>query len=61
MFIELTYEEGDKFLLNLNDISSINTYEGKTNVWAMDDCKWVVQKSYEEVKRLIKEAINGKV
>lgn len=60
MFIELTHRNGDKFLLNLNNVSSITTYDGETNVWEKNGDKWVVQESYEEAKRLIKEAINGK-
>lgn len=61
MFIELTGKNGDKFLLNLNSVSSIIAYDGETNVWEMNGDTWVVQESYEEVKRLIKEAINEEV
>lgn len=61
MFIELTGKNGDKFLLNLNSVSSITAYDGETNVWEMNGDNWVVKESYKEVKRLIKEAINEKV
>lgn len=61
MFIELTSKNGNKFLLNLNVVASVNTCEGKTNVWEKNGDKWAVQEPYEEVKRLIKQVVNEKI
>ena len=56
-FIELTRVDDSNFLLNLDDVSTIETEDNKTAIWLTYNTKLIVRESYEEVKKIIADVI----